>query len=234
MAEAARKTRRSSAVAKPVAAAAAGPDPKPAEVAAAAVPSKAPADVADVTADQPGAGAPQDGGPDPAGAGDEPAGVDTGVKFVEGVLVPSGAPVADGDTDGEGPASEDGPEPVPQSVVAAAPLEAPEDRTQIPGPGNPATSTNRDAARAGLHSMPGVTPAGLFDTAGNELDPKEIFDDPGKHSGLMRVNRRVIAGIRHPGAKTVDGTLLFQEGKTVTRAHALRLIATYTKTADPG
>jgi hypothetical protein len=124
----------------------------------------------------------------------------------------------------------DPPEPATLSV-AAAPLEPPAALAGVQPPdpetGYAESSTNPVAAAAALRTVPGDDHIDLIDDNGDPVNPEELFDDPGAHSTIVRVNRRVIERFTYRGAARPATRLYLRPGQVVSRAEAERIKAAH-------
>lgn len=107
----------------------------------------------------------------------------------------------------------------------AAPLTPSDQHTQVvPILGDPATSTSHVPAAAGLMVYPGEQHVGLVDENGNDVDPDDLFEDPGAHTTYMTATRRVYEQFRYPGSTEVATRLFYTAGRQVPRGEAERLV----------
>ncbi|MFC6883528.1 hypothetical protein [Actinomadura yumaensis] len=113
--------------------------------------------------------------------------------------------------------------------VAAAPLDPPAGLAAAapPDSGYSESSTNPVAGSAVLRTTPGDDHVALVDENGAAVNPKDVFDDPGPHATVLRVNRRVLERFTYYGANTPDARLFLRPGQKVTRAEAERIKAAY-------
>jgi hypothetical protein len=112
--------------------------------------------------------------------------------------------------------------------VQAAPLEPP-----VPAPdpddhgGYVETSTNPVAAAAGLHSKTGESHRMLVDADGNQLDPEELFEDPGPRSTVVYWRRKVSEVFLPEGANTPTRRVFATAGTAIARDEAERIRRVY-------
>lgn len=134
-------------------------------------------------------------------------------------------------------APEDTQERTPDRAVAqqtdAAPLVAPDAGTQTqPRDGYAESSTNPVSSASGLRTEPGNDHHAIVGESGEELDPNDLFEDPGGPQTYVTVKHRTYEQFRRRGARQLTTQLLFPKGKQVQRGEAARITAAFSRTSQ--